>query len=310
MAAEFGINAGQQFDNTLVPRIKDTTARWVRVNFIIPPDYASLHDPGALCGYDRLIDAYQEAGIKVLALVGHESVRGGYDFARPEAFLPPYLNVWDALTERYGARIAAYQGFNEANNWWPGTSEPTISTRWYADYCEAIWQRVKVERGRNDLTILTGPLFTHDQNTAAEYVDEVLWLGQSRHSWGKGRPYPVDGFCLHLYVAQGTGDDKTVCQLLRRNVRAFRSAVSNYVPRAQLWVSEIGWTTQSVSECDQARNLGTAFRLLKSEPRVGPVFWYGLQDWRDPNGNEGHYGLYDTTGEPKTSLFAFRCEAR
>jgi hypothetical protein len=90
-----GLNAGAQFDSSMVAYVAESGAKLVRLNFIVTDDHYGpgkliidlsskrclldyfVDDPNFIAMYDDIINSYLNQGIAVYGLIGAESVKSG-----------------------------------------------------------------------------------------------------------------------------------------------------------------------------------------------------------------------------------------
>jgi hypothetical protein len=147
------------------------------------------------------------------------------------------------------------------------------------------------------------------EKSGAEYLRATYAQGIALAGWSPFRithgAYPLDGIGQHLYVDQGNTTSATKIAAYLAAVRA----VALEHPEAPLpptWITEVGWTTASVSPAVQAANLKTAYETFGATGYVGPAFWFQL---RDIAGAGLYYGLltpFDPPWTRKPAWGAFR----
>jgi hypothetical protein len=206
------------------------------------------------------------------------------------------------LVRRYGARVAAWEVWNEPNSRDFFQARHPVSA--YAALLEAAHRAVKAARPR--ATVVGGALSESDAAfTAALYRRGVRgsFDAWSIHPYSGDRsPLDRSGDAEHSFV---------------RGVPAVRAVMRRHGDDAPLWLTEVGWSTTTarggpswangVSEQEQARHLEAAITRARSWPYVRAVLWYTLQDTgTDPADRLGNYGLLRAGGDPKPSHAAFR----
>lgn len=284
---EVGLEVGEQSDTGKVNLVAESKAKWVRLNFIGDDWTASS---SATKKYNQIIDAYRAKRINILGLIGAQSVAGGYDRAKPDDFTKKYVDAADAIINRFGDRVKAYELFNEPNDWAGGTNAQ-VPPDLFAKYLGRIYRKIKIDQKKLDIILNSGPVFSHDQDTGASYLEQTYSAGKNlsdpEANWTKIKAeagsYPLDGIGYHIYVAQGMNDQGQVEPKIRENLNAFKSIIATLDPGKKIWISEFGWGTGigRVTEEVQALNLEKAFALFKSEPTVRMAMWFTLMDF-DP----------------------------
>ncbi len=181
-----------------------------------------------------------------------------------------------------------------------------VEPYWFARMLKEIYLSVKINDGHSSdpswqVTLVSGPLFTHDLDNGASYLSQVYQKGLSDAGWGAFRTqygtYPLDGIGVHIYVKQGPNTEAAVTSGINTNLNATWAVIANYegsnTPK-KFWISEFGWNTAAVSESEQARNLTLAFNLFKNDSRVQMANWFQISDF----GSTNKWGLF--RGAPLT----------
>lgn len=313
-ALEYGLNCGApivatgQITGSVDPdAMKATGAEWVRVNFILSP-WTSPGDttrrgPENLTWYetyDRIIDGYVSRGVKVYGLIGAESVlNASRDRLNTEGFVGDLTTAAETIIGHYRDRVGVYEIFNEPNDW-AGGSTSQVEPYWLARYIESVYRAVKLDNGHADdstwqaITLVTGPIFTHDLDTGGGYLSQVFQAGTNQLGWEAIKEqtgtYPFDGIGFHVYVKQGFESNAEVAQYLTRNLDSVWSAVtalegSNTFKK--LYISEFGWNSFYTNEETQASKMDAAFDLFETDSRVAQAQWFTLTDWGDND-----WGIY------------------
>jgi len=292
-------------------------AKWVRVNFILGP-WASPTDATKYAGrtwletYDHIVDRYLAQGLRIYALIGAEAVRNpaadanAFRSAAPssaaESWLDEYVTNFGLIAEHFRGRIYVYESFNEPNDWHrvpggPAWTQPWIHPYWFARMLQEIYDEVKI-RHNLDVTLVSGPLLTHDADTGAQYLADTYSQGINALQWETQRlnygRYPLDGIGFHLYVkqdCQATPDSirasvATRVQTLWDTAFAFEGEV---LEEKGLYISEMGWQSLSCGQEFQAASLRAAYETLIPDWRVRAAIWFCLQDF----GPDNTWGLYN-----------------
>ncbi len=301
--APISASTGQIYLNASL--VKATGAKWVRVNFILGP-WSSPTDttrrgPANLTWketYDSIINALRAQGMEIYALIGAEAVKTPHPL-NSQGYVDAYVQNFQTIVGQFRDRIRVFESFNEPNDWAGGTTAQ-VQPYWFAKMLKDIYTAVKIADGRRDdpswqVTLVSGPLFTHDLDTGASYITQTYQEGISKHGWNAFRSqygtYPLDGFGFHVYVRQGPNTEQAVTNGLNTNLNAFWNAVTAFegsgTPK-RLWISEFGWNTAHVSEAEQARNLTLAFNLFKNDSRVHLANWFQISDF----GSNDKWGLF------------------
>ena len=292
-----------------VQAVADTGTRFVRVNFILGPWSSptdttphGAHNRTWFQTYDEIVTGFTSRGVEVYGLIGGEAVKSGHSL-NSDGYVTDYVNNFVQIVDHFKDRIQVYESFNEPNDWAGGTSAQ-VKPYWFAKMLEQIYREVRINNGHASdpawqVTLVSGPLFSHDLDTVAPYFGDVYTEGIQNLGWSDLKTnygtYPLDGIGYHIYVAQGTTNATTIQQKMNGNLDAIWGVITanegTETPK-KLWISEFGWRTDSVGgETEQARNMQTGFDLLLADTRIQLAVWFCLKDF--PN---GYYGLFRISG--------------
>jgi len=303
--------------------IAETGTKFTRINFILgpwsAPDDTTHHGAQNMSWfetYDAIINALVSRGVRIYGLIGAEGVKSAAQL-NTEQYITDYVRNFVLIVGHFRDRVRIYESFNEPNNWASGTTTPTVPAYWFARMLERIYSDVKVENGHTtdttwQVTLVSGPLFSHDQDTVASYFTQVYSEGINNLGWKALKSatgtYPLDGIGYHIYVAQGTTDVNTIQQKMLGNINAIWNVVTTYEgsnTAKRLWVSEFGWSSDSLgSEAAQAQNLQTGFNVLLGNAHVALASWFCLTDFPGAS-----YGIFragtfqETDKKPAWSAF-------
>ena len=285
--------------------IKASGARYARVNFILgpwtSPSDTTRRGPGNLTWketYDEIINNLRAQGVEVYALIGAQAVRSSSGL-NSNQYVSDYAANFTTIVGQFKDRIRVFESFNEPNDWAGGTTSQ-VTPYWFAKMLKSIYQSVKIDNGHQSdpswqVTLISGPLFSHDQDTCATYMSQVYQQGISSHGWTAFKSsygtYPLDGIGYHIYVKLGPNTEQAIVSAENTNLNAIWGAVTNYEGAGtakQLWISEWGWNTAYITEAEQARNLTLVFNLYKNDPRIAFANWFQMSDF----GTNDKWGLY------------------
>ena len=308
MNLRVGLEVGAQSAASRVPQVQDRQATWVRLNFINFPG-TDWTDAALLAQYDVIVDAYFAAGITVLGLIGAESVAGGYDRNNPGAFTAPLATEAGRILDHFGNRVKFFEVFNEPNDWLGGTSAQVPAAD-FAHFLEAVYQTqiALINAGQahvRDVMLLSGPLFSHDADTAADYLNATIQHGVANHNWGPHDHYPFGGSSYHIYVTQGPSPVSAIDVVsgIQKNLAAVRNILQHFKAENIIYVTEFGWQTGAgfLTAANQADALEVAYDTFAADPSVRVAMWFSIQD-----SIAGDWGLLDGTNNPKPSWNRFR----
>lgn len=326
-----GINASQ--DGALIAATGTAT---VRINAILgpwtSPTDTTRRGPDNLTWfetYDRIVDGILAEGIDVYLLIGSEAVSG---WTRPdlqtETFVQNYTANFLAIVEHFEDRVRYFEMFNEPNDFAGGTSAQ-VPPLWCARQMESIYRAVKIDNGaltnpvRQNLVLVSPPLFTFSLTDGAGYFTEVWQAGRNQLEWNTIRnltgSYPFDAIGYHIYVAEGLAESNADLETLtRRNLNGMWASVTALEgPNTQkkFYVSEFGFRPDFLSTTGnaldpvaqelQADRLEVAFNVYANDERVAEAHWFSLISFPG-----GEYGLYNqgplADGNRRPAWFRFR----
>lgn len=277
----------------------------VEVNWSrLQPRTAGANDSGVLSALDRLIDAAAAKNIKVLLFVDRTPCwassapnKGScaaedanrfevtrYGPSDPQDFVA----VSSFLVQRYGAKLAAYEIWNEPDQsnekYWAG---PHKVDR-YVALAKATYGPLKAINPQ--LQVLAGSFVGINGK----------WL-QALYDAGIKGSY--DGLAVHFYDLPLLG---------LKTTRAVQQANGDAAP---LWLTEFGWTScyvkgrrssgvdhPCVSAANQAKALGDLFRAVANTSWLKAAIMYQLRD----ESSAYKFGLLDAAGHRKPSFAAVR----
>lgn len=161
----------------------------------------------------------------------------------------------------------------------------------------------------------TGPVTSAQSRCAAvlaagqsgsRYLCAVYEMGRLRAGWRSGAT-PFDHIGQHLYVDQWKRTTRQAILAYLQELRyAYRDIEGQDTPK-QIYITEVGWTTDTVSSVVQAENLQVAFeQAFRPTPFVARAFWFLFRDEPDA---ALRYGLIDGDGSRKPAFAAFQQSA-
>jgi hypothetical protein len=274
-----------------------TGAPYVRVNFRLdqwssPGDTTKVNGKTFFEAYDGIVDAIVSQGLEVYGLLNDELAPGA---AGTQAFEDAYAANVAAVVEHFRDRVRVFETINEPNDYAGGTSArfpPAAFARAHARAYDAV-------KGQHPddacwgVTLVTGPLFSFDDTSAADYLDQAIAAGRAGGPWktlrdALGRD-PIDDVGYHLYVAQGSDSPLAdVGVKANANLSAVKATLANRgITGKRFWVSEIGFQVPAVTEQEQADRLDATFASLGARGDVASILWFTIADF----GGSG-WGLY------------------
>jgi len=317
-------NTGQiQIDFNL---IYNSCTPCVRLNFILGP-YNSPDDPQWQQIYNQIVNTLLSAYIKIHALIGHEAVKNNEALftcalsqENPQnqnivdQWINEYVYNFVSIVDKFKNRIRVFESFNEPNNWWSNVCGPTaiVHPKWFAYLIQQVYLNVKYFNNHWgdptwQVTLISGPLLTHDLDNGSTYLDNTYWYGKNVWAWDwthqQTGSYPLDGVGMHIYVQQGSTDPNLISSAMQNNINAIWNTIISYEgwgTQKKIWVSEFGWQSSAVGQNGQANNMTTGFNTLLNDNRIAISSWYTLKDWGET------WGIYDINNNPKQSYWTFR----
>jgi hypothetical protein len=276
--------------NAGAPHISDLKTlgvHWVRVFATWPDLEPAPGDYAAnwLAAYEKLFRELP-SGTKVIVDVVDtpQWETGSSDDHTPPANPQDYAAFVGGLAQRWGARVAAYELWNEEDSptWWVGAPDPAA----YAALLKATYPVLKA--AEPNATVVLGGLTGNDYPfLEALYAD--------------GAKGYFDAVGVHTDTACNVDSPYTFLRgpgerlipdsfLAYREVHAVMLANGDDKP---IWMTELSWRTteatceegawagqkaQGVSESQQATYLAQAYHCLAQDPYVQVAIWFPLQD--------------------------------
>ena len=259
-----------------------TGARFLRTHL----SWAEYHGEGGQAWYDWLLPRLA-ARFDVLPCVHYTPPslsRTGTAAGAPHR-LQDYADFIDHVLTRHGEHFEAIELWNEPNNLldWDWREDPD----WLL-FCEMVGAAAYWARQRGFRTVLGGPC-----------PFDAHWL---RLMGERGVLAQMDAVGLHGFP--GTWDSEIgTWDGWERLVSAMRGILAEFNPRAEIWITEAGYSTWRHDEAKQAQGFLEALAAPADR-----LYWYGWQDIADDVAvQEGlrfddrhyHMGVVDADGQPK-----------
>ncbi len=298
---ERGIDPGEQFDTGKVESVVETGSQVVRLNFIGSFDFRT--PISVIRKYRDIIKAYSQKGIKVLGLVGAQSVKDGYDPANPEPFADKLAAATSKIVHFFGSKLEGLEIFNEPNDFMGGDTHQ-VTPETMALFLTKASDAASARRQKRKLRLVSGPLFSHDlsesvwEDSAARYFYDLLYAGFNTHGWTHDT-LPFDEIGYHIYVRQGSSDSTTVTNGIVQNLEEIEWVLGEFNINSSLSVSEIGWQSEIVGEERQASNITVTHDVLTGDPQVGRWLYFTLNDFVGYT-----WGVVDPDGRKKPGFAA------
>lgn len=318
-----GLQAGAPIDDAgnilitdaVATAMANSGAGFVRLNFRLgpyPSDTAQFYST-----YDTIVNRLRSKGLQVIGLLSNESWHGEQWQWHQNNWENTGGNGYNTYIDQFGymaGRVAGH--FNGKIKHWEIWNEPNCysSSPWQGAYegCSFIYPsnfaallghaytQMKYYN-RFDVQVISGGLLSHNMygnnadSAGATYLTDTYRAGVNVGSWSWIRAnagsYPLDHIGHHLYVDQGGYVSTTTLNQYLGWIRNAYVAYEGSATPKKIFETEIGWTTDSVSESVQASNITTTYNLMRGTSYVASAVWFYLQD--SPGLN---YGLYRASG--------------
>jgi hypothetical protein len=269
----------------------------------VDPSHSGSFDftaPSAACGgisYDQLVGALAARGMTLLPVLinlsGQVPSPPTVDGAGGSPTIGEFAAFAAAAAARYGPAgnywascgctprpIEAWEIWNEENNgyWWSGAVSPSG----YAAVFSAT--RSALRTVDPQARVVVGGL-TFDPNGQPSFVAPSAMID----ALAAGNANAFDAVAVHPYSMAAGASAPQLADSAMKMIDTVAAAVAaatgpgpGGAPRQQIWVTEMGWSTQVADPMTVAIGLQLFFALLDNGERVrdniGPVLWYDLRD--------------------------------
>jgi aryl-phospho-beta-D-glucosidase BglC (GH1 family) len=237
---------------------------------------------------DQVISAVQAHGMALTMTVIETPswANGGKGMFAPPTNMSDYARFMGVLAHRYAGRSGmVWEIWNEENDPHFWTTGPSASQ--YAGMLKAAYAAVKANDA--NATVLTGGILYN--NTA---------FLQGLYAAGAGDSF--DGLAIHPY-AKGYSPSSTAEPYFsfKSSVPQFTSVLSGHGDAAKpIWITEMGWSTGSVSDATRATYLRDAVAIARTWTNVRGLGAYTLHQSQFAT-----YGLLTTSGAATLSWTAY-----
>ena len=269
---------------------------WVRFGYNVSNARGSEDINAALQRYLPQIEAYRNAGYRVLFATSHQTYGEGKNEFWPWSQMT--AAKWQLLRQRFAdmmARIAAQWAGRDLVAAWQIWNEPdslsgVASVRMSADNYGMMFDEVyrAIRSADSKVNIITagfnsGPVrgSAYARRMLRQLSDDVMPDGLAFHPYGRG----VNG---HPFYSRFGHIDESVW------------AYSGVLPEKPLWITEFGVLDRPKDSAGQiARYASDMARYLKTQypGRIATLLWYA---WAQ--GMHNGYGLVDSAGKPRPPL--------
>jgi hypothetical protein len=300
---EFGINIHPSHGHgwALTDANRELTQiGWVRFPFTSSPVHFNTLE-AAFSFFDPVIEAYHKAGVKICLVLTHEMYgeAAGFDWnnmdsARWAVFSASFATVAERVIRRYGAKVAAFELWNEGDTMPGNPAAVHFPPADFARLLDRVAPLVKTHAPKSKL-VLGGLVMMQGAQGGVEYV-----LGIRNALNGR---LPLDAIGLHPY-GKGAPNDRTVFSRLG-NIGEDLALFEKALPKMPLWLTEVGALgTHDPAYWDDAalymRNLYT-YLAREHADSTPVVMWYALSDSMDLAQKTN--GLFTLDGSRKPHLY-------
>lgn len=290
-----------------------TGAAWVRLDF----DWSGVEGTRGRYSWsnlDRLVDAIQARGMKVLALPAYTPA-----WARPAGTTthhPPtdpahFAAFVGAAAARYAPKgVTVWEIWNEPNipNFW----EPKPDVAGYVTLLRAASAAIRA--AAPGATIVTGGLSPASDSSDGRYVDPRTFVTRM---YELGARSSFDAVGVHPYSFPALPSDvRTASWNTFQKMTTIRDTmVANGDAAKKIWLTETGAPTgasaQAVTEQRQAEIISDTIRATEGLSWAGPVFLYAARDaGSDLADREDNFGLLRRDFSPKLAWTALTSALR
>jgi len=288
------------------PIIAESGSKWVRMtlNWSDAEPKQGEYNPWWLAQYDNAVNLAQEAGQKIIFVVGSSPswASGSSNTETPPANPADYATFIHAMAARYAGRVSAWEVWNEENTtrfWSTGPSAVQ-----YTALLKAAYPAVK--SADPNALVLFGGTSGNDYN----FISEAYAAG-AKGSFDVMAVHPYSCHAPGTIVRESNGNIVAGAFLGYRTVHSVMVANGDEKP---IWFTEIGWSSSTGGSCSfgeatQAAYLTEAYKLTDQTPYVQVMCWYNLRNdyWaHDENSVETQYGLLNTNFTPKLAFAAYK----
>ncbi|HEX3692050.1 MAG TPA: beta-galactosidase [Solirubrobacteraceae bacterium] len=242
--------------------------------------------------FDQMVSAAQANGITVLPIVGYAP-----SWASPTD-AGDYAAFVKAAVERYGPGTAANL------RWWELWNEPYDSYAWsghtpepeaYAHDVVAAAQAARSIAPSVKLLIASdyddSPQAGGSSPWQTTWIDDMFAAEPSLGKW-------IDGVSVHPYganpslpITQTGGWKDASGEWSFQRIDSARAKFLAHGVNVPFWITEIGWSTEEVSEAQQASDYADLIPQVAARPWVRALFPYCLREFEQTPNKESQYGL-------------------
>ena len=300
----FGVTAhlmwhGQDQTTAELNRIQAAGFKTVRFDLgwrWVEPQHKGAYDQAVLRQLDwtlRELDARGIAPIITVIETPAWARPAGSDIFTPPTSRQDYADTMGVLAARYAGR---------PNTVWEVWNEPNLPEFWQtgpnpAEYADLLKRAsVAIKAADPDATVLGGSIVFND-------------LKFLRGMYQNGARGSFDGLSLHPYAPGRSPDDHSDPSAMFPAVQDMKSVmVANGESDKTIWITEMGWGLDLVTDDSRAAYLRRAVELVRSWPYVRAFCVYTLSQDVGPDAQS--FGLIATSGTPSQSWVSYIAAAQ
>ncbi|MQA73282.1 MAG: hypothetical protein GEU88_02835 [Solirubrobacterales bacterium] len=260
---------------------------------------------------DSVVEEIRAAGMEpLLVVLGSPSWANGVAESTPGHYLhvPARGTALDAWLERYSDFLAdAVDRYKDFVRRWEIWNEPNFAGFWrprpdpvaYRQVYETL--RATILGADPEAEVAVGGLASLSVPPGAG-ISGLAFLRRLM----RAQP-PLDNVAIHAYTTDDHPPDVHVPgEKNFDDIERVHDQLAAEGERASIWVTEWGWSSDTVGESRQARYVDRSLAMLENRYPFVSVATYFADHDRPP---ELHYGLLDAQLEPKPAAEAFRAHA-
>jgi hypothetical protein len=227
---------------------------------------------------DALLNAIQARGMRLTMTVIETPgwANGGRGPWTPPSSMGDYARFVGRLAARYAGRTGmVYEIWNEPNDWHSWRPRPSVAR--YTTMLKAAFKSIKA--ADPDATVLGGSILAND-----------LAFLRGIYANGGGRSF--NGLAIHPYCgSRPPADTSSSWFSFQRSVPQFRKVMASHGGVKPIWITEMGWSTDRVTDATRAGYMATAVSIARGWSGVRAMAAYTLHQSQFRT-----YGLLRTDG--------------
>jgi hypothetical protein len=210
---------------------------------------------------------------------------GGKGMFAPPRYMSDYARFAGVVAKRYAALSGmVYEIWNEPNDihfWTTG-----VSVARYTAMLKAAYKSIRA--ADPDATVLGGSILAND----IKFLHGI---------YANGGGSSFNGLAIHPYCGgRAPGDTSSQWFSFKSSVPQFKREMANHGTVKPIWITEMGWTTDRVSDATRATYYKQAVAIARNWTGVRAMAAYTLHQSQFPG-----YGLLRTDGSTTASWRAY-----